>query len=86
MDQKSGSVMLSVWGEKIEYILHMRLAGGAFAVYQQLSKERKSEFSSIKEALYTAFTTDTFVVYKQVRVCCLHPRESVDVYLADKMQ
>lgn len=71
--------------KKIEYILHMHLAGGAFSVYQQLRKERKSEFPSIKETLYTVFTTDTFVVYKQIRVCCLHPGESVDVYLADKM-
>ena len=59
------------------------LTRGAFAVYQQLTKDEKSDAARIKGALMTAFVIDKFTVYKQFKARVLCPSETVDVYLVD---
>ena len=41
--------------EDIEHVIPLRLSGGAFAVYQQLSAEEKQNYERIKAALYKVF-------------------------------
>ena len=41
--------------KNIESVVLMRLWGGAYAVYQQLSEEKRADFACIKDFLYTAF-------------------------------
>ena len=61
----------------------MRLSGGAYAVYQQLSEEKRADFASIKDVLYTAFALSPVMAYKQFTARRLRPGETVDVYLAE---
>ena len=61
----------------------MRLSGGAYAVYQQLSEEKRSDFACIKDVLYTAFALSPVTAYKQFAARRLRPGETVDVYLAE---
>ena len=44
--------------KNIECVVPMRLSGGAYAVYQQLSEEKRADFACIKDFLYTAFACD----------------------------
>ena len=57
--------------------------GGACAVYQQLSEEKRADFACIKDVLYTAFALSPVTAYKQFAARRLHPGETVDVYLAE---
>ena len=57
--------------------MHSSNALGAYAVYQHLSTEKKTDF-----ALYMAFAFNSIVAYKQFEACHLHLGETVDVYLA----
>ena len=57
----------------IECVVPMRLSGGAYAVYQQLSEEKRADFACIKDVLYTAFALSPVTAYKQFAVCRLHP-------------
>jgi len=66
-----------------ENVIPLRLTGGAFAVYQQLSPEDKRDYDKIKAALYTAFAADSFVAYEQFVARKLQPGETVDVFLAE---
>ena len=52
-------------------------------VYQQLSKEEKSDATQIKEVLITAFVTDSFTMYEKFKACVLHLGETVDIYLVN---
>ena len=79
------------WIEKVELICQlsdvkcigcvvpMHLSGGAYVVYQQLSEEKKSDFTCIKNTLYTAFTLNFVTALKQLLVHHLCPGETVDV-------
>lgn len=49
-------------------------------MYQQLSDNEKSDAEQIK-ALQTVFTTDSFMVLKQLTAQHLHPGKSVDIFL-----
>ena len=69
--------------KRLENIIPLRLTGGAFAVYQQLTKEEKSDAARIKGALLTAFADDKFTAYEKFETRFLRPGETVDVYLAD---
>ena len=69
--------------KNIECVVPMRLLGGAYAVYQQLSEEKRADFACIKDVLYTAFALSPVTAYKQFAACRLHPGETVDVYLAE---
>ena len=69
-----GSVNVIEWLEKaelvcalrgitrLEAVLPLRLTGGAFAVYQQLTAEDKADSGKIKFALKTAFAVDAFTL------------------------
>ena len=61
----------------------LRLTGGAFSVYQQLSSADKGSFDKIKAALTSAFAVDKFIAYEQFVGRKLRDSESVNVYLAD---
>ena len=89
-----GSIPVLVWVEKvelhcllsgvksIEHVIPLRLSGGAFAVYQQLSAEEKQNYERIKAALYKAFAIGPATAWEQFEARILHPGETVDVYLA----
>jgi len=66
-----------------ETVIPLRLTGGAFAVYQQLTSADKKDFDKIKRALYTAFAADSFLAYEQFIARKLQPGETVDVFLAE---
>lgn len=67
----------------MECVVPMRLTGGAYAVYQQLADEKKTDFACIKRALFTAFALDPVTAWKEFMARKLHPGETVDVYLAE---
>ena len=69
--------------KSIEHVIPLRLSGGAFAVYQQLSVEEKQSYEKIKAALYKAFAIDPATAWEQFEARALHPGETVDVYLAE---
>ena len=68
---------------ELHNIVPLRLTGGAFAVYQQLSSRDKLEYSKIKDALVSAYASDKFCAYEQFIARKLGDGEAVDVYLAD---
>lgn len=68
---------------KIESVIPLRLSGGAFAVYQQLSPSDKKDVNAVKDALITSFAPDRFSAYEKFISRRLQPGESVDVLLAD---
>ena len=68
---------------KLQEVIPLRLTGGAFAVYQQLSEIDKADVAKIKRALLSAFAQDSFVAYEQFVSRRLKPDEAADVYLAD---
>ncbi|CAM1332166.1 Uncharacterised protein r2_g4115 [Pycnogonum litorale] len=67
---------------KPECVIPLRLTGGAFAVYQQLSVIDKGGINKIKASLYAAFAADSFLAYEQFVSRKLRSGESVDVFLA----
>ena len=69
--------------KNIEFVVPMCLSGGAYAVYLQLSEEKRADFARIKDVLYTAFALNPVTAYKQFAVRCLRPGEAVDVFLAE---
>ena len=66
--------------KRIECVVPMCLSGGAYAVYQQLSEEKKSDFTCIKNALYMAFALDPVTAVKQFVAHSLCPGDTVDVF------
>ena len=62
-------------------VIPLRLTGGAYTVYQQLGDE--PDWDEIKHSLYMVFGTDPFVAWQHFINQRLHPRETVDVYLAN---
>ena len=64
-------------------VVPLRLAGGAFAVYQQLEESDKKDYDKIKEALISAFALDQYEAYEQFERRKLRPGEAVDVFVAD---
>lgn len=69
--------------KNIEHVIPLRLTGGAFAVYQQLDADEKSDYESIKAALYKAFAIDPATAWEQFEARTLRTGETVDVYLAE---
>ena len=86
---------VSEWLEKLELVCELsgvndvasvaalRLVGGAFAVYQQLSSADRKEYATIKSALLSAFALDKYQAYEQFVSRKLREGEAVDVYMAD---
>lgn len=68
---------------KIENVIPLRLSGGAFAVYQQLSPSDKKDVGALKAALITSFGLDSFSAYEKFVSRRLKSGESVDILLAD---
>ena len=64
-------------------VIPLRLTGGAFAVYQQLSAEDKKSTYKIESALKSAFAADKFAAYDSFVNRKMKVNESADVYLAD---
>ena len=64
-------------------VLPLRLTGGAFAVWAQLSTADRVSLSAVKCALFAAFALDSFAAYDAFIGRRLQPGESADVYLAD---
>ena len=70
--------------KNIECVVPMRLlGGGAYAVYQQQSEEKRADFAYIKDVLYIAFALSPLTAYKQFAVRRLRPGETVDVFLKE---
>ena len=67
----------------VECVVPMRLLGGTYAVYQQLSEEKRANFACIKDILYTAFALNPVTAYKQFAACHLCLGEMDDVFLAE---
>ena len=67
--------------KELATVIPLRLTRGAHTVYQQLRD--KPDWDEIKHCLYTAFGTDPFVAWQQFICRRLHPRELVNVYLAN---
>ena len=74
------------WVKNIECVVPMRLSGGMYAVYQQLSEEKRADFAGIKDVLYTAFALNPVTAYKQFAVRRLCPGETVDVFFGGATQ
>ena len=67
----------------VALVIPLRLSGGAFSVYSQLSEAGKRSADKIKAALKVAFASDSFTAYDEFRRRELGRGESPDVYLAD---
>ena len=52
-------------------------------VYRQLSKKQRIEIDYVKQTLITAFTTDSFMMFKIFLMQWLLPSETIDVFLAE---
>ena len=65
--------------KRIECVVPMHLSGGAYVVYQQLTKNKKTDFTWIKNTLYMAFALDSFTAWKQLVAHRLCPGETVNV-------
>ena len=68
---------------ELQNVVPLRLTGGAFCVYQQLTVEQKRDYQVIKKTLLAAFAADRFQAYDQFVDRKLQRGEAVDVYLAD---
>lgn len=66
--------------KQLDWVIPLHLTGREFVVYQQLTKDEKSDAALIKEALITAFAADSFMAYEKFDVCVLCPGETIDVY------
>ena len=66
--------------DKVEQVIPLRLAGGAFDVYQQLSDADKINVTRVKAAPCRAFALDPCEAYKQFSRCTLRLDESVDEF------
>ena len=67
----------------IEWVVPMCFFGDAYAIYQQLSEDKRRDLACIKSALYMAFALDSVSAEKEFMTCKLRPEETVDKYLAE---
>ena len=70
--EKAGLICLLSWVKHVECIVLMCLLGSVYAMYQQLSEEKRADIGCIKKTLYTAFAA-----WKQFAACHLWPGEIV---------
>lgn len=70
-------------GVDVMDIIPLRLTGGAFAVWSQLSSEDRTSLTVVKAALHAAFALDENAAYDAFVVRRLRHGESADVFLAD---
>ena len=69
-------------GVSVSEVIPMRLKGGAFAVWSQLSAADRRSADAVKNALFAAFAMDDYAAHTAFMSRTLQPGESVDVYLA----
>lgn len=93
--QYDGSGYFSEWLKKLELVCKLQkvnvfstviplfLSGGAFAVYDGLGEDVKSNYTSLTQALNQAFSANCFQAYEEFISRRLLPGESVDVYASD---
>ncbi|KHJ40586.1 zinc knuckle [Trichuris suis] len=86
---------ITEWLEKVELlcrlrgiddvatVIPLRLTGGAFAVYMQLTAEDQKDPAKVKKALTAAFAMDSFVAYEQFVSRKLRADEPPDMFLAE---
>ena len=67
----------------IERVVSMHLSEVAYAVYQQLSEDKRRDFACIKSILDMAFALDSVSAWKTLMARKLCLEETVDVYLAE---
>lgn len=67
----------------LETFLPLFLSGGAFAVYNGLSVEKKKDYKKLKQALLDAFSLSPFKAFGAFKSRQLEVGESVDVFVAD---
>ena len=70
-------------GVNVTEVIPLRLVGGAFAVWSQLSSDDRTSVTAIKAALHAAFALDENAAYDAFVLRRLKYGESTDVYLAD---
>ncbi len=90
----SGGTEVLQWIEKLEIVAALReiadvakllplfLEGPAFAVYQELHKDKKNDLKEIKQALIDAFSLNPFRAYEQLTRSVWRDGP-VDVYLSE---
>lgn len=93
--QFDGSGDFSEWLKKLELVCKLQrvkdlqtvlplfLSGGAFAVYDGLSENVKSDYGALTNALSQAFSANCFQAYAEFTARRLLPGESLDVYASD---
>ena len=64
-------------------VIPLRLAGGAFHVWSQLSETDRCSLEVVRGALYSAFALDQYAAYETFAARRLMPGEAADVFLAD---
>lgn len=92
-DQSTGDI--TEWIQKLELVASLQkvddlksflplfLSGPAFAVYNQLSEEVKSDYDMMKMELLQAFGTNNFHSYELLVKRVYRSGETVDVYISD---
>ena len=70
-------------GVPVMSVLPLRLSGGAFAVWSQLSDATRGSLDAVRGALFAAFALDEHAAYEALSERRLRPGEAVDVFLAD---
>ena len=93
----SGDGSVSEWLEKLKamcalngvedeadvvYIMAVRLAGGAYTLYQQMPEDKRKRRREIESVLLAAYEVNAFVAFDQFKEKQLEVGESVDEYLA----
>lgn len=63
----------------IASVVPLRLTGGSFALFQQLSNEERKDIGCIRDVLQVAFVTDPFVLKYRFVAGRLNSNESVNV-------
>ena len=76
------SLLCEYRGVPVIDVLPMRLKGGAFSVWSQLSSVDRRSSDAVKNALFTAFAMDDYAAHAAFMSRTLQPGESVDVFLA----
>ncbi|KFD48848.1 hypothetical protein M513_10211 [Trichuris suis] len=69
--------------EDVACVVPLRLAGGAFAVYLEMSEEDQKSAAKVKEALLSAFAMDPSAAYDESTTRQLRAGEAPDVFLAE---
>ncbi|KAF0310250.1 hypothetical protein FJT64_018718 [Amphibalanus amphitrite] len=76
------SLLCEYRGVSAAEVLPMRLKGGAFAVWSQLSAVDRRSVTATRDALFKAFAMDDFAAHTAFVARRLEPGESADVFLA----